>query len=548
MSQKERQEEFIKKANIIHNNKYDYSKVKYINAHTNVEIICEIDGLFFQTPNNHLREKGCRQCAIRNSQLLRKQPLEEFIKEAKEMHGDKYNYDLVVYENKKSKIKIKCIECNKIFEQIAELHKRGANCPICAKNDASRKQKITFEEFKKHANIIHKNKYNYSLAIFIDLNSDIEIICPEHEKFIQKALYHYRGNECHECAEEQRRITFKQTQNCKLKNIVVVDDIDDEPKQTNAEKFIEKAKKVHDDKYDYSLVIYINSSTNVKIKCIEHGIFEQTPRNHLHQNCPKCSKEINNAKYRFSTDDFIKKAIEIHKDKYDYSKINYINYGTNVEIVCPKLDHGSFFQTPSNHLSHLHGCTKCRDELNSLNKGDTKEEFIEKSNKVHDNKYDYSKVNYVNGNTKVEIICITHGSFYQTPKSHIQGTNCPKCMKKNFSMKAIDWLEYVSKKENITIQHAMNDGEYKLPTTNIRVDGFCQETNTVFLFHGIFYHGAPQFYNHWKINPVIKKSFGELYIKTLEQEVQIHKLDYNVVIMWEHVWDQFCKFNKNKPN
>ena len=468
MNREENKKQFIERAKLIYGDKYDYSKVNYVNAHTNVEIICKKKhGSFFQSPHNHLK-KECKLCATENAQQIRSKGIDKFIDDARKVHGDKYDYSEVIYINKSTKIKIKCLKCNKVFEQTPEVHLRGSNCT------------------------------NYTN-------------CP-------KELKNTSSN--------------KITKNPK-KNI--------DNTKSKTEQFIEEAKIIHGDKYDYSETEYINSHTKVKIKCLKcNKVFEQTPSNHFHNDCPKCAKENADAKYRFTTEQFIQKAIAIHGNKYDYLKVNYINYGTHVEIICPKLDHGSFFQTPSNHLSHKHKCIKCRDDLNGDNKRDTFEEFIEKANKIHNNKYNYSKVIYVNANTKVEIICGDH-SFFQTPKSHLQKTNCPKCVKKSFSMKAITWLEYVAKKDNITIQHAMNTGEYKLLDTNLKVDGFCVETKTVFEFFGDFFHGNPKYYNPLKINPVNKQTFGDLYIKTLERIVLIQGMEYNLVAIWEHEWDQISK-------
>ena len=127
---------------------------------------------------------------------------------------------------------------------------------------------------------------------------------------------------------------------------------------------------------------------------------------------------------KLTTQEFIEKAIKIHGDKYDYSKVNYINYSTKVCIICP--EHGEFLQTPDRHL-HKCGCPKCFFKKESDNKSSNIEEFIEKAKKIHNDNYDYSKVNYINNHTKVCIICPNHGEFWQTPNKHLNGHGCPKC-------------------------------------------------------------------------------------------------------------------------
>lgn len=186
------------------------------------------------------------------------------------------------------------------------------------------------------------------------------------------------------------------------------------------EEFIEKARKIHGDKYDYSKVEYINNKTKVCIVCPIHGEFWQRPNNHLSgQGCPHCGGTAN-----IKTEGFIEKARMVHGDKYDYSKVDYVNNKTKVIIVCKK--HGEFTVSPEHHLRGV-GCPKCHFEKLSSLFSMTKDEFVEKAKSVHEDKYDYSKVDYVNNNTKVCIVCPVHGEFWQTPHNHLSGNGCPKC-------------------------------------------------------------------------------------------------------------------------
>ncbi len=122
---------------------------------------------------------------------------------------------------------------------------------------------------------------------------------------------------------------------------------------------------------------------------------------------------------RLTTEEFIKKARQIHGNKYDYSKVVYKNNRTRVTIICPI--HGEFWQKPNDHLDGC-GCNKC----NRTKKLSTSE-FIEKAKEIHGDKYDYSKVEYVNNKTKVCIICPIHGEFWQKPNDHLNGHGCDKC-------------------------------------------------------------------------------------------------------------------------
>lgn len=198
------------------------------------------------------------------------------------------------------------------------------------------------------------------------------------------------------------------------------------------DKFVERASKIHGNFYDYSNVIYINNKTKIQIKCPKHGNFNQTPAAHLlGQKCFKCRVENDT----FTTQKFIEKANKLHNNFYDYSKTEYVNNHTKVEIFCP--EHGVLICNPHQHLRGR-GCKKCGIK----SKTSTKIEFIKKASKLHNSFYDYREVNYINSRVKIEIICPVHGSFTQTPHQHLQNKGCPIC-KQSKGEKAIrNYLEH----------------------------------------------------------------------------------------------------------
>ncbi len=201
------------------------------------------------------------------------------------------------------------------------------------------------------------------------------------------------------------------------------------PARLTLEKFLEKAKRVHGDEYDYSLVEYKNNSTKVKIICKEHGVFEQKPNTHVDSKngCPVC-RYIKSAKSNGDDiDSFLEKARKLHGDKYDYSLVEYVKSQVKIKIICPV--HGVFEQRPQDHLRFE--CNKCAYEKDTERKKGTTKDFIIKANKVHEDKYDYSLVEYVNSKTNVKIICPIHGIFEQRPSDHIRGVGCPTCGKES---------------------------------------------------------------------------------------------------------------------
>ena len=190
------------------------------------------------------------------------------------------------------------------------------------------------------------------------------------------------------------------------------------------ETFIKSSNKKHNDRYDYSKVEYINIHTKVCIICPEHGEFWQTPKSHIRgHGCPLCAIKYRSLALRLTTEEFIRRAKEIHGDKYDYSKVEYKGIFDKVCVICPI--HGEFWQTPLSHLKGF-GCKKC-----SGCEKHTTESFINKAKKIYGNEYDYSKVEYKNIDTKVCIICPKHGEFWVTPNNFFRGRKCPICKESN---------------------------------------------------------------------------------------------------------------------
>lgn len=192
------------------------------------------------------------------------------------------------------------------------------------------------------------------------------------------------------------------------------------------EDFINIANEKHNYKYDYNLVEYVNTQIKVQIICKIHGVFLQSPTNHMKgQGCPICGQISRKQSQSYSKEEFIQTVVKKHHYKYDYSNVNYVNSQTKVSIICPK--HGSFLMKPNCHFNGQ-GCPKCgRINANENIKKDYNT-FLERANKIHNGKYEYSEVNYHGITKKMKMYCSFHGFFSQTPHSHISmKTGCPKC-------------------------------------------------------------------------------------------------------------------------
>ena len=200
-------------------------------------------------------------------------------------------------------------------------------------------------------------------------------------------------------------------------------------RKLTTDDFIERARKVHGDKYIYDEVDMNNRDEKgrIPIICPIHGKFWQAPNDHLKgKGCKKCHFEKLSKIKSKSKEQFEKEARAIHGDKYDYSKVVYINSGTKVCIICPT--HGEFWMAPANHIyGNKQGCPKCRIEKIKKALTMSFDEFYDKAIKVHGVKFVYDEDTYSHTKEKMRIFCPRHGEFWQRPNDHLMGRGCPFC-------------------------------------------------------------------------------------------------------------------------
>jgi hypothetical protein len=283
-------------------------------------------------------------------------------------------------------------------------------------------------------------------------------------------------------------------------------------KKLTTEEFILRAKQIHNNKYDYSKSIYLSSKDKIEIICPLHGSFWQNSHSHLNnKGCSLCYKSTRGqSKKEKSKQSFVKNASKIHHDFYDYSLSNYENAYKKVAIRCPI--HGLFYQSPNAHINNKNGCRKCRYIKSAKSNTYTTKEFIDKANQKHNNKYIYTKTNYINTDLKVVIICKIHGDFLQTPHGHLSGKGCPKCKSSHGEGKITQILqryniEYETQKTFINCKN-------KLP---LRFDFYIPKYNLVIEYNGQQHYTLTGFSNAQKRlidikkNDIIKKIFCYKY-------------------------------------
>jgi Zn finger protein HypA/HybF involved in hydrogenase expression len=193
---------FTERSNLIHNNKYDYSLVEYKNAFSKVIIMCKYHGEFKQTPNNHLNNHGCPLCGIDEISRKNSNDVQDFILNSKEKHGDKYDYSLVKYKNRKTNVIIIC-KIHGEFKKIPSNHINGQGCPKCSMYNSRLKKTKTKNVLTSDAIKIHGDKYDYSLVEYIGTDKKVRIICKKHGIFEQKFYKHIQGQGCPTCSSSK---------------------------------------------------------------------------------------------------------------------------------------------------------------------------------------------------------------------------------------------------------------------------------------------------------------------------------------------------------
>lgn len=247
--------EFVARAKDKHGGEYDYHLVNYINMSTKVWIVCKHHGKFLQTPHEHLKGSGCRDCGYAKARLKTTSSFEDFKSKADEVHKKYYSYkDTVWDESKGNKQKIK-ITCPKhgVFLQIVSNHTGGAGCPKCKAEATSQAKIKSTEKFIVESVGVHGDCYDYSEVEYRGNKIPVKIKCQKHGFFEQVPSSHLNGSGCFECFGKRRH---------------------------PVELVLNRFKAAHGDRYDYSQMIYKGWQFKIKIVCKEHGVFEQVAGKH----------------------------------------------------------------------------------------------------------------------------------------------------------------------------------------------------------------------------------------------------------------------------
>lgn len=402
---------------------------------------------------------------------------EQFLERVRSVHGDRYDYSETVFLSVKTKVKIRC-RIHGEFTQKPSAHFLGHGCAKCDPTASKGR-----EHFVTRAKEVHNDTYDYSKVNYVNSHTKVIIKCRLHGEFTQKPYCHLVGQGCRVCGNLAKTLTHQE--------------------------FIDRSTVIHNNTYDYSKVDYKNSYTKVSIVCPTHGVFLQKPSTHLKgHGCYKCGVEST----RRGKDAFIEKSNKVHNNKYDYSKVELNVTRDYINIICPI--HGKFRQSANNHLNGF-GCTECSNKPKRVF---NVKQFISRAKKIHNGRYDYSKVQYVDSLTKVTITCkkSNHGDFEQKPHNHLKGHGCPICSASKGELLINDLLL----KKGIEFKD-----QYIIPETDLtlRYDFYLPEYDLLIEFHGKqHYEYIPFFHRGSEDNFIMQKNRDNI----VRHLAKSHKYNY----------------------
>ena len=326
--QKRTKEEFVEAARKVHGDKYDYSKVVYVNNTTPVIIICPIHGEFEQTPKHHLNGCGCQKCG----RSITRASYKQFLKRSCQKFGDKFLYPNISdeYYNKYSIITVVCKDCNNQFKTdvTSHLSSRFGKCDVC-KKEANTTYYI-------YEDLVDFKASNIEIEYFphkVTKHDKINCICPIHGQYEVLVSTILKGKgQCKKCSSKPADVT----------------------------KVIEKFESEFGNKLSCDFSSYKNQYTPLEFTCLECGHNFKRPLSALFNQdykdvCPRCSKHLQNKEQTKTTEQFIEDVKRVHGENvFDFSPTVYVSSSEHVALICKEC--GRLFTIEANSLLQGHGC------------------------------------------------------------------------------------------------------------------------------------------------------------------------------------------------
>jgi hypothetical protein len=502
---------------------FNFDKFVYKNTNEKCIIGCNsCNEDFLATPSSLKGGHGCPPCGAKKAVSRRTFTKDQIILKIIEVQGI-FPFDLskVIYKSMNEKINIVCSFCKKDIWVLPGNLINGHGCQMCSAAKAGQNKKYTLEEIieliiKKHGLF----KFDFTNSVLIAANKKMLIHCNMCSNDIWlKPTVVIRGTGCIHCSRAAHKEKLRFTLEEALNKIIEKHGIE----AFNFDNFTE----------------YKNNSTPIIIGCNRcKEDFSITPASlFAGHGCEDCSY----IDRRTNKNDFILESKEKFGNKFDYTFTNYTIERNKVIIKCNDCN-DIFDVRAASHLHNIYGgCQTCYEKDAGRHLLKTQEQFLVEAYAVHKNKYDYSLSIYIGGKNSIIIKCNTCNDLFQQRASiHLEGHNCPLCGSKYISKAENQWLD------ELGISTLYRQKWLKIGKRKISTDAYDPNTNTVYEFYGDYWHGNPIVFdpndiNHRK-NP--KKTFGELYHKTIEREELILSADYKLITIWEHDWKQIKKAEK----
>lgn len=363
-------------------------------------------------------------------------------------------------------------------------------------------RKLCTESFIERSKEVHGSRYDYTKTNFVNSRTKLIITCPEHSDFEVMPFVHLKGFNCPSCSSH---------------------------KKSTIDAFIEKAKKIHGDKYNYDKVDYKNNRTKVVISCALHGEFCQSPANHLAgKGCQLCGRKRASDFRKKSTEEFLLATRNKFGDKFTYDFSNFDGVNSHINITCPI--HGEFKAYCVTHLYSTHGCYGCFLDACNSRSVQTREhrvdEYIKAANIVHNNAYIYAEEDYKNMKSRIRIFCPKpkHGWFTRYCENHLYDmAGCPIC-NVNFSKPQEQLAEFLqSLGVKTQLNFSMEDKKH--------IDIFCPDLNLGFEFDGVYWHSEKFVPTRYHLNKTLQaKKQGIRLVHVFEDEWKFkHSICENVI-------------------
>lgn len=434
--------------------------------------------------------------------------------------------------------------------------------------------------------MIHNNIYDYSTLIYNGMNTKVDIICKIHGVFQQTPSAHKKGQGCPKCGTIKRNATIFDIYG--VSNVSQNQTIKDKKAQTNLDKHghinpahsIESKQKIKQTNLERYGTEFPTQSQQIKDKTIQTSLKKYGIPHHINlpiikqklqdlctsldvhnisQHQEIKNKKINSSLNKFGTThpwqstkirDKIKHTIltkygceyigQSKLIKEQVKNTNITRYGCHPRQTKEVKDKQKQTNLERYGVDNPTKSIMIKSKIKETNlkkygvESYSQQHMTNILHLIHD--YNWLFEQYITQNKsaiqiskELNISDTTIGRYLAYHEIQIKNQY-------TYSYYCICWLESIMDQEKIYIQHAMNEGEYKIPGTRYTADGYCRATNTIYEFHGDYWHGNPEIYEADVMNESTNCTMGELYQKTLLKEQKIKELGYNLVVMWENTY------------